>query len=300
MQREDDHDRDHDRDRHSEQVGRAHLEQPGVVDRHGRAARREEARAARDAEHAKRADEGRHPKTRDQEAVDQPGHQRDQERGGQPGAEREAGRQAGQRLHDARHDHRAQAHDEADREVDPAQDDDEGLAETEQERRRRGHRDALDVEAVEQERDAVGGARPALEEDQQRAQEQPRPSGRDEAQPGGRLGLSRLARRCRGYRHARTPGSPARPPIGLALTILPPPAAWSPHNRSPARPRSRLNRTAGWILAQHSSTRASRRGEAQHNARSRPAKVVPSRRAVGLIRLELQRPGSSRRSAISG
>ena len=181
----------------------------------------EEARAAGDAEHAKRADERRHPQARDQEAVDHARDQGHQECRQQAAQQCDLGRQARQRLHDPGHDHRAQAHDVADREVDAAGDDDERLAEPEQERRRREHGDALDVEPVEQERDAVGRARPALEEDHERRQEQPGPGRRQKAQPRVLL-LVRLARR-RAYRHDAAPGPPAPPPpIGMPATIAPP------------------------------------------------------------------------------
>ena len=66
-----------------------------VVDRHGGAAGEQEAGAARHAEHAERADEGRHPQARDQQAVDGAGHA-----GGQharPEAEQHGQRQAGDR-----------------------------------------------------------------------------------------------------------------------------------------------------------------------------------------------------------
>ena len=62
-----------------------------IVDRHGGAAGGEEAGAARDAVHAERADEGRHPQARDQRAVDRTRDQRRQERGEQAGGQRQGG-----------------------------------------------------------------------------------------------------------------------------------------------------------------------------------------------------------------
>ena len=97
-----------------------------------------------------------------------------------PARQRQGGVDRGQGLHGPRHDHAGEAHDEADREVDAAGDDDEGLAEAEEQRHRRRDGDALQVVAVEQERDAVGRPGPGLEEDQEQEQEQPRPGDGEE------------------------------------------------------------------------------------------------------------------------
>ena len=164
-----------------------------VVDRHRGAVGGEEARTARDAVHAERADEGRHAQPRDQGAVDGARDQRRQHGGEQARAQRQRGVDRGQGLHGPRHDHGGEAHDEADREVDAAGDDDEGLAEAEQQGHRRRDGDALQVVAVEQEGDAVGRPRPGLEEDQEQEQEQPRPGDGEERQGGMPLPLGRAA-----------------------------------------------------------------------------------------------------------
>ncbi len=101
-----------------------------------------------------------------------------------PGPQRQGGVDRGQRLHGPRHDHAGEAHDEADREVDAAGDDDEGLAQAQQQGHRRRDGDALQIVAVEQERGAVGRPRPGLEEDQQQEQEQPRPGDGEEREGG--------------------------------------------------------------------------------------------------------------------
>ncbi len=70
-------------------------------------------------------------------------------------------------------DHGGEAHDEAEREVDAARDDHEGLAGGEQERRHREDGDGLDVEGIEDERTAEGCARPDLEPDDQCGEKEP-------------------------------------------------------------------------------------------------------------------------------
>ena len=142
-------------------------------------------RAARHAVHAERADEGRHPQPRDQQAVDQAGNDRRRPRAAtMPTSMASGSGHVARRamLVDVRGDDRGQAHDEADRQVDAAGDDDEGLAERQQQRRRREDRDRLQVVGVEDEGAAVGEPRPDLEEDQQQ----------DEEQPGAQLGDARI------------------------------------------------------------------------------------------------------------
>ncbi len=95
-------------------------------------------------------------------------------------------------------DDRRQPHDEADRKVDAARDDDEGLAERQQQGRDREDRDRLRIVAREHEARAVAHARPGLEDDQQQHEEEPRPHAGEPDEPGRRKVRVAIGAKARG------------------------------------------------------------------------------------------------------
>ena len=140
------------------------------------------AQAGRDPQGAERDDEGRDMAAGDQPAVQQPERQADGQRGGEPGGDGE--RRAGPAAHQARHDpatsHAGQAQDRADRQVDPARDDDERLAQREQQDLGRGGRGIQPVQLAQEVR------RPDGEPHDQGDQDEPGPA--FPQQPGPAVG----------------------------------------------------------------------------------------------------------------
>ena len=168
----------------------------GIVDRHGGAARQKEGHAARHAEHAQRADEGRHAQPRDQQPVDESGNSGNQHRAQNAQQHRHGQAQRGAGgIDDVGRNHGGEPHDEAQRQIDAARDDHEGLPGGQEQRGHREDGDGLDVEGVEQEGAAEIDTRPDLKEDDEGGQKQPGPAIGDTPDQGlaaiGMIGLWR-------------------------------------------------------------------------------------------------------------
>ena len=167
--------------------------------------------------HAERADEGRHPQARDQQAVDDAGNDGDERRAASDAdqhRQRQAAWRAPASVGDMRGDDGGQAHDEADRQVDAAGDDDEGLAERQQQRRHgEDARSTAGCSGLSMKRDAVGEPRPGLEEDEQQRPGTARRAVRRSASriaAGRRVGLRRCVSaggRCGGSWHCSERGT---------------------------------------------------------------------------------------------
>ena len=101
-------------------------------------------------------------------------------------------------------DHGGEPHDEADRQIDAARNDDEGLPGRQQQRRHRKDGDRLQVEWIEDEGAAEAETGPGLEADDQRGEEQPGAQAGNALHPG--LGNDRHGRPA--ARHGRDQAAP--------------------------------------------------------------------------------------------